>query len=172
MFQFQDSAATKLGRKKGFEMLFLFHAALPMLLASSVLIIYQWHIDVMMGFELLSYFSPLTNWDVFILYTFQASGFIMPIIQHKSYKRMENSLAEFSQLYIQSMHGLICKGTFCTYNLLCISRGFLLCQFRRNWECVWWSYYKTGGISYFGSYYRMFMCYILHVDLVVFGSNW
>ena len=91
-------------------MLFLFHAALPMLLASSVLIIYQWQIDVMMGFELLSYFSPLTNWDVFIVYTFQTSGFIMPIILHKSYKRMEKSLAEFSQLYIQSMHGVICKG--------------------------------------------------------------
>ena len=66
--------------------------------------------DVVMGFDIVAYFSPLTNWDVFIVYTFQASSFIMPLILHKSYKKMEKPLAQFSQHYIESMHGIISKG--------------------------------------------------------------
>ena len=108
--QFQDNAATKLVRKKGFEVLFLIHAALPMLFSSIVITIYSFHMDPMLGFEIMAHFSPLTYWDVFIVYTFQASSFIMPLILHKSYKRMEKGLTEFSQLYAQSMHGVIGKG--------------------------------------------------------------
>ena len=93
-------------------MLFLVHAALPLLFSSFVMVIYSYHMDVMMGFEIMAHFSPLTYWDVFIVYTFQASSFIMPLILHKSYKRMEKSLTDFSQLYAQSMHGVIGKGIY------------------------------------------------------------
>ena len=80
-----------------------------MLFSSIVITIYSFHMDAMLGFEIMAHFSPLTYWDVFIVYTFQASSFIMPLILHKSYKRMEKSLTEFSQLYVQSMHGVIGK---------------------------------------------------------------
>ena len=112
LFQFQDSKARTLERKKGFEVVFLIHAVLPLLLSSITIITYNYAggMDVVMGFDIVAYFSPLTNWDVFIVYTFQASSFIMPLILHKSYKKMEKPLAQFSQHYIESMHGILSKG--------------------------------------------------------------
>ena len=90
--------------------MFLLHALMPMLLSSSTILIYSYHMDVMMGFDIIAHFSPLTNWDVFIVYTFQTASVMMPFILCKSYKKMETTLSEFCQLYNQSMHGIMTKG--------------------------------------------------------------
>ena len=113
-------------------MIFLLHAALPILLSSTTIIIYSYQMDVMMGFDIMAHFSPLTSWDAFIVYTFQTSSFVMPLILHKSYKKIEKTLAEFSQLYIQSMHGIISKGNHCLHLIDFPVKIIYIMAFRRH----------------------------------------
>ena len=129
LLQFQDESATKLVKKKGSKVMFLLHAALPMTLSSATILIYSYHMDVMMGFDIIAHFSPLTNWDVFIVYTFQTASVMMPFILCKSYKKMETTLSEFCQLYNQSMHGIMTKGRsfYLQYDL-----SLKIIMFRRN----------------------------------------
>ena len=59
---------------------------------------------------LLTYFTPLSIWDVVSVYTIAGSAYFIPFILHKFYKGTEAGLTKFAQIYIQVMHGIQCRG--------------------------------------------------------------
>ena len=59
---------------------------------------------------LATYFSPLSKWDVYSVYTISCSASVIPFILHKCYTGMEAGLTKFAQIYSQVMHGILCKG--------------------------------------------------------------
>ena len=60
---------------------------------------------------LITYFSPLSIWDLYSVYTIAGSAFFIPFILHKIYNGMEARLTKFAQIYSQVMHGILFRGT-------------------------------------------------------------
>ena len=114
LLQFEDAAATKLSRKKGFGVAFCLQTFIPILMMISY---FTWL--GYLGIEwnemtvLLTYFSPLSIWDVLFLYTIGGSASIIPFILYKSYNGMEARLTKYAQVYSQVMHGKLHKGITC-----------------------------------------------------------
>ena len=111
VFQFEDAAGTKLKERNKFGVVFVLHAAMPLIWSRAINV---WSskigIDSQFLLEIVIRFSPLSKWDFYSLYVFNVSYMIMPFILHKSYSGMDKKLTEFVQLFSKSMRGIICNG--------------------------------------------------------------
>ena len=110
--QFEDAAATKLTRKKGFGIAFFLLTLVPNLMMMGYFI-WLLHLGIQWNEMtlLITYFSPLSIWDVLSLYAISSSAFLIPYILYKSYNGMEAWLTKFAQVYSHVMHGMLSKGS-------------------------------------------------------------
>ena len=110
-FQFEDEMATKVIRKSRFWLIFVLLTLIPMILIVSIWVWTSQSALGMKGFtEIITYFSPLTNWDVYFIYIFCHSSLCLPFIVYRSYNGMETNLTKFARIFSQCMHGIVCKG--------------------------------------------------------------
>ena len=67
-------------------------------------------LDVTFLTGLVTHFSPLSQWDVFSLFSMLGLAEFIPFILHSSYLGMEIKLTKFAQIYTKFMHGIVSKG--------------------------------------------------------------
>ena len=109
-FQFEDETATKVIRRSRFWLVYILLTLIPMIL---MVTIWGWTESKfgMKGFtEIITYFSPLANWDVYFIYIICHSSLFLPFIVYRSYNGMETNLTKIANIFSQCMHGIVCKG--------------------------------------------------------------
>ena len=111
-FQFTNSAATKLARKRCSGAMFLAGAAIPGT-AVTVFIMFSYmnNVDFMDLMKLMIQFSPLTTMDLCSNWGYVASYYVVHYSLYRGYSGMEEKLTQFAQIYVGAMEGAVSKGT-------------------------------------------------------------
>ena len=112
--QFEKCSASKLERRKGFTAIFVIGASFPILLMVIFFTFaYTRNVTFPHLMKLIMYFSPLTTIDIYSMWSYFAANVIVHWVLFKAYDGMEKSLSKFMEVYVETMSGIITRGT-CT----------------------------------------------------------